>query len=203
MKDKSVLNHSSAQIDDKYINECIKEVCLKGDSITKYKRVIEKKYGPDFYEKCKIFVKEVRRSVSRQKFTDSSVSKLKYIAGEIHITDSTVNTIVKHFRKTFAEQEKAELEREPLEPNHVEIKEDYLDDENDGWEKEMDEEIRFYKKKEKKRKIRERWLFLIPVICSILGFSQFSVGMGFGGLFVGLIIKGIVEGIIEGVEESK
>jgi len=101
MKDKSVLNHSSAQIDDKYINECIKEVCLKGDSITKYQPMIEKQYGPDFYLKCDSFIRELKRSVKKKKFSETSLNNLNYLANEIYVSHSTIDSIVAHYKKKF------------------------------------------------------------------------------------------------------
>lgn len=94
MVDQSLLNHSSPQEDDKYINECIKEVCLKGDSITKYKRMLEKKYGVEVYEKCKKFIQEVRRAKSRGRFTNTSKTNLEYIAKEIYVSSGTIETII-------------------------------------------------------------------------------------------------------------
>ena len=91
--------------DDEYISECIKEVCIKGDSISKYRTIIEKKYGIEYYQKCEGFVEEMKRSVDKKKFTNTSVTNLHYLARQIGVSDTTVDAIVKQFADKFEEEE--------------------------------------------------------------------------------------------------
>ena len=87
--------------DDEYISECIKEVCIKGDSISKYRTIIEKKYGIEYYQKCEGFVEEMKRSVDKKKFTNTSVTNLHYLAHQIGVSEATVDAIVKQFADKF------------------------------------------------------------------------------------------------------
>lgn len=116
MEDQSMLNHTSGVSNqggiNEYANELIKEVCLNGDSFSKYQKQIEKRFGTDFYEKCDNFVTEVRRSVKNKKFSNSSVINLKYLAKDINIPSETVEIVTSHFTQQFEEEERlAEEER--------------------------------------------------------------------------------------------
>ena len=111
--DSSILSGQTNTADQEYINQCIKEVCHRGDSLQKYQRMIEKKFSPDYYQKCENFVEEVRRSVDRKKFSNTSVVNLKYLANEIHVPVETVDGVISHYTKQFEkeEREKEEAER--------------------------------------------------------------------------------------------
>jgi len=107
MEDKSIIkNTDTVDVNATYINDCIKEVCLKGDSLTKYKRMIEKQYGAEFYQKCGNFVKEVKHSVNRKKFTQTSIANLNHLANEINVTSATIETLIDYYTKKFADDEK-------------------------------------------------------------------------------------------------
>lgn len=107
MEDKSIIKTTdTVDVNASYINDCIMEVCLKGDSLTKYKRMIEKRYDAEFYQKCGIFVKEVKRSVNRKKFTQTSIANLNHLANEVYVTSSTIETLIDHYTKIFADDEK-------------------------------------------------------------------------------------------------
>lgn len=111
--DTSILSGQTNNADQEYINQCIKEVCHRGDSLQKYQRMIEKKFSPEYYQKCENFVEEVRRSVDRKKFSNTSVVNLKYLANEIHVPVETVDGVISHYTKQFEkeEREKEEAER--------------------------------------------------------------------------------------------
>jgi len=116
MEDQSMLNRSSGSVSqngiNEYANELIKEVCLNGDSFSKYQKQIEKRFGTDFYEKCDNFVEEVKRSIKNKKFSNSSVINLKYLAKEINIPAETVEIVTSHFTQQFEEEQRlAEEER--------------------------------------------------------------------------------------------
>lgn len=116
MEDKSLFNQTGGGADYEYINECIKEVCIKGDSLSKYQKLIEKKFDADFYQKCNNFVEEVKRSVERKKFTNTSVVNLKYLANEIHIPDETVEMLVGHFSERFVQTEEPLIKQPAPQP---------------------------------------------------------------------------------------
>lgn len=92
--------------EDEYISNCIKEVCVNGDSLSKYKNIIEKKYGIEYYQKCEGFVEEMNRSVDKRKFTNTSVTNLHYLAGQLCVSNGTVDTIMEHFTDAFEEEER-------------------------------------------------------------------------------------------------
>ena len=110
MEDQSMLKGTSEAGTQKgineYANELIKEVCLNGDSFSKYQKQIEKRFGADFYEKCDDFVNEVKRSIGNKKFSNSSIINLKYLAREINIPEETVEIVTSHFKQQFEEEQR-------------------------------------------------------------------------------------------------
>ncbi len=120
MEDRSVLSQSSGAINNQgineYANECIKEVCLKGDSLSKYQKQIEKKFGEAFYNKCDDFVKEVQRSIESKKFSNTSVINLKHLAKEIGIPVETVDIIKNHYYTIFVSNPPIPIPDPPLPP---------------------------------------------------------------------------------------
>jgi len=118
--DKSVLS-GSKNANSEYINECIKEVCVKEESLTKYKKQIEKEYPSDgFFEKCEKFVGEVTESVQRKKFTSTSIRNLEYLGKDILLDGSTIANITQHFEKKFKDEENKEIERQRKEKERIE-----------------------------------------------------------------------------------
>lgn len=115
MKDQSIYNYSSEAVTqdgiNEYANELIKEVCLEGDTFSKNQKIIEKRYGIEYYQKCNNFVKEIRRLVKNKKFSNTSIINLKYLAKEINISTDTVDLLVDHYNQQFEkEQHQAEAE---------------------------------------------------------------------------------------------
>lgn len=108
MQDQTIINRTKRSEDEEYVCECIKEVCIEGDSLSKYQRIIEKKFGPEFYQKCDGFVQEVRRSIDRRKFTNTSITNLRYLANEIHLPVETVDSVMSHFSEEFEEERQRE-----------------------------------------------------------------------------------------------
>ena len=126
MKDESILKKTGSSGNNvAYINDCIKEVCLNGDSLTKYKRMIEKQYSAEFYQKCSNFVKELKRSAKRGKFTQTSLTNLQYLANEIGVSSSTIDELVNYFTKNAPEVTKTPVRRN----KKPEKKDDELEDE--------------------------------------------------------------------------
>lgn len=111
-QDASMMGESQSA-EDEYISECIKEVCINGDSLSKYQKIIEKKYGVEFYQKCEGFVEEMKRSVKRKKFTNTSITNLKYLANEIHVSESTIDVVMNHFYLVIEKYPKVQFIKNP------------------------------------------------------------------------------------------
>ena len=164
MEDKSIIkNTDTIDTNVTFINDCIKEVCLKGDSLVKYKRLIEKQYGSDSYQKCINFVKEVRLVINRKKFTQTSIANLNYLANEINVTSATVEALIDYYTKKFAndekEEKKAVRKSQKGEKEEKSIEEETALMKKVAWaeQKRLEIEIEEKKKKEeeKKRKAKE------------------------------------------------
>ncbi len=153
MEDKSILkNTDTIDVNATYINDCIKEVCLNGDSLTKYKRMIEKQYGAEFYQKCSNFVKGIRLSVKRKKFTQTSLTNLRYLANEINIRPDTIDAIVNYYTKTFIDEQKKIEEETTLMSTNAEEESKKLELE----EERKKEEERERKAEERRKRVEER-----------------------------------------------
>ena len=124
INEQSILKTGSNLEINEYANECIKEVCLNGEPLSKYQRMITKQFGVEFYKKCDSFIKEVKRSVDKKKFTNTSVSNLELLAKEINIPVDTVNIIYNHFNEQFAEEERQRLELERQKAEEIRRKEE-------------------------------------------------------------------------------
>lgn len=164
MEDQSILDKTNGSTDYEYINECIKEVCLNGDSLSKYQKLIEKKFDEDFYQKCNNFVEEVKRSVERKKFTHTSVVNLKYLARQIAVSNATVDAVVKHFtdksekeelRKQAAKKKKQEEVRRKAEEEAKKAREEAERKKKDEEEKRNKKIAAFI------RRLDEEWLSLL------------------------------------------
>ena len=196
--DTSILSGQTNNADQEYINQCIKEVCHRGDSLQKYQRMIEKKFSPEYYQKCENFVEEVKRSVDRKKFSNTSVVNLKYLANEIHVPMETVDGVISHYTKQFEkeEREKEEAERRKREAA-AEIERRKAEQKRKEEEEERQRQRRMAEEAEKERKRRLilqilKWvgivvgagLLLWGIIALIANFWKWIVG--------GLIIIGII-----------
>lgn len=179
MEDQSIFNHTSDAVNqdgiNEYANELIKEVCLDGDTFSKYQKVIEKRYDADFYKKCNNFVKEVQRLVENKKFSNTSIINLKYLAKEINISTDTVELLASHFNQQFEkEQQQAEAERLKRENEKRRKKEEEERRKREEEEKERKEEM---KATQLKNDIKKRRSLSIGVYLSsfiILLFCAFS-----------------------------
>lgn len=92
--DDSVLVTNRNQ-DASFIDELALEVCLHGDQLDKYERIMVKKYSSDTYDLLGRFVEEVSRSVQKGKFTNTSVANLGYLGKSAGLSESTVEEIIK------------------------------------------------------------------------------------------------------------
>jgi uncharacterized membrane protein len=97
-----------------YINECMEDVCLNGNSLVVYKKQIEKLYpnDTDIYTKCESFLDEVNSSVKAKKFSATSVRNLKYLGEEIYLPSETIQKIVNYYQTKFEEEIQLKRQRE-------------------------------------------------------------------------------------------
>lgn len=152
MEDQSILKGTSGASTqegiNEYANELIKEVCLNGDTFSKYQKQIEKRFGADFYEKCDDFVNEVKRSIGNKKFSNSSVINLKYLAREINIPEETVEIVTSLFKQQFEEEQRLAEEEKRRREEERQRKEE-------AERKHKEEEERLRKEEEKKERQKQ------------------------------------------------
>ncbi|MCQ2244705.1 MAG: hypothetical protein MJZ32_10670 [Bacteroidaceae bacterium] len=98
MKDKSLFNskeYNEERIE--YINECVREVCINGDDLSKYEKMIGKLFPeePELFLKLSSFVEFCVSLKFRKSMSETSVANIKYLAEEIHVTDDTIALLTK------------------------------------------------------------------------------------------------------------
>ena len=87
------LNSATRQSASMFADYCITAICLNGDSLSKYQKLIKKQYGTDFYQRCEDFVKEVQIVVDRKKFTKTSAIKLESLARGMGLSSKVFSNI--------------------------------------------------------------------------------------------------------------
>ena len=120
MEDMSILSNNpnnSCSKDIEYLNNCICEVCLNNDSLSKYEKIINKYFPnePDLFKQLETIVNNIFELASHQKLTQTSISNVKFHAKDAHISEQTVDYIfdVLTERKRLQEEEaKRKLEEE-------------------------------------------------------------------------------------------
>ena len=108
--DKSILN-SKQKKDDSYLDELAFAVCVNGDSLEKYKKIVEKQYGNETYANMEQFAHVLQQQVERGQFTNTSLLNLKYLGKNVGISEEAIDLIVNHFSS------KVEEERQLFEEN--------------------------------------------------------------------------------------
>lgn len=108
--DKSVLrkdlNSATRQSASMFANDCITAICINGDSLSKYQKLIKKQYGTDFYQRCEDFVKEVQIVIDRKKFTKTSAIKLESLARGIGLSSKVFLKIKEKIEADLAEPDR-------------------------------------------------------------------------------------------------
>lgn len=94
--EKSVIKVNQQEADD-YLNNLAEAVCINGEALEKYKKVITKQYGEELYNNMKMFVEEVQRYVKRKKFTNTSKVNLSYLGENAGLSESIIDKIVMHY----------------------------------------------------------------------------------------------------------
>ena len=110
MKDQSILNSSSKK-DESYLDDLAFAVCVNGESLEKYKKIVEKKYGTDVYSNMVQFANTLHQQVARRQFTNTSLLSLKFLGKNAGLSEMAIYMIVDHFRGEFQKEQLKEEER--------------------------------------------------------------------------------------------
>lgn len=103
--DQSILTVNQQEVWD-YLNNLAEAVCINGDALEKYEKVVTKQYGEEVYNNMKMFVEEVRGKVKRKNFTNTSKVNLGYLGKNAGISDGTIEKIIMHYESKFSNQRK-------------------------------------------------------------------------------------------------
>lgn len=103
--DQSLLNANQQEVKD-YLNNLAEAVCINGDALEKYEKVVTKQYGEEVYNNMKMFVEEVQGYVKRKNFTNTSKVNLGYLGKNAGLSDGAIENIIMHFERKFSNQRK-------------------------------------------------------------------------------------------------
>ena len=110
-EDQSILS-GEHQKDVSYLNDLAVAVCINGDSLEKYKKIVVKRYDDESYDNMLQFVEELQRQVELHRFTNTSLVSLTYLGKNAGLTEETVKKITSHFEDIFKEEESKKEEEE-------------------------------------------------------------------------------------------
>lgn len=102
--DKTILNSKQNQ-GESFLNELAFEVCVNGDSLEKYKKIVEKRYGNDTYANMSQFIQTLRQQVERGQFTNTSLLNLKYLGKNAGMSEEAIDMIIDHFNSKVKEEQ--------------------------------------------------------------------------------------------------
>lgn len=99
MEDKTILDNSLVEVlkqNIEFINDCAIEVCLNGDAISKYEKIITKTFPdePDMYSKFKNFVDIIEEQKNKKSISQAQQNIVAFLAHEAHINENTLNRIL-------------------------------------------------------------------------------------------------------------
>lgn len=103
--DQSIFNANQQEVKD-YLNNLAEAVCINGDALEKYEKVITKQYGEEVYNNMKLFVEEVQEYVKRKRFTNTSKVNLGYLGKNAGLSDGVIENIIMHYEHKFSNQRK-------------------------------------------------------------------------------------------------
>ena len=86
-------------------------VCVNGESLEKYKKIVEKKYGTDVYSNMVQFANTLHQQVARRQFTNTSLLSLKFLGKNAGLSEMAIDMIVEHLRGEFREEQLKEERR--------------------------------------------------------------------------------------------
>ena len=110
MKDQSLFN-SADKKGESYLDDLAFAVCVNGESLEKYKKIVEKKFGTDVYANMVQFANTLHQQVARRQFTNTSLLSLKFIGKNAGLSEMAIDMIVDHLRGEFREEKLKEEER--------------------------------------------------------------------------------------------
>ena len=110
MKDQSILNSSSKK-DESYLDDLAFAVCVNGESLEKYRKIVEKKFGADVFSNMVQFASTIDQQVKRRQFTNTSLLSLKFLGKNAGLSEMAIDMIVDHFRGEFQEEQLKEERR--------------------------------------------------------------------------------------------
>ena len=102
--DKSLFNSKNNQ-GESYLDDLAFAVCVNGESIVKYKKIVEKQYGNDAYANMSQFVQTLRQQIERGQFTNTSLLNLKYLGKNAGMSEEAVDMIIDHFNSKVKEEQ--------------------------------------------------------------------------------------------------
>lgn len=103
--DQSILNANQQEVKE-YLNNLAEAVCINGEALEKYEKVVTKQYGEETYNNMKMFVEEVQGYVKRKSFTNTSKVNLGYLGKNARLSDGAIENIIMHFERKFSNQRK-------------------------------------------------------------------------------------------------
>lgn len=93
--DDSILTHSKLE-GNSYLDQLAIEVCLHGEQLEKYERMVKKQFDDEVYANMQRFVEEIKHSCQKHHFTNTSIANLLFLGNMIGLSESIVNDIIRH-----------------------------------------------------------------------------------------------------------
>lgn len=109
MEEKSHVSASSV----KFVNDMVREVCLNGKSLSKFRSEIGRTFPDDdgFYGQIEEFVNAVKEVSKGEKEVDPAFLELRTMAQHICLTSDTVNAIIEPLKPMVKKPEEKLPER--------------------------------------------------------------------------------------------
>lgn len=104
MKEEQTILNASNQADNEYLNNLAVAVCINGDKLDKYKKIVTKKYGEDVYKNLKQFVNEQHEYLKRKKVTNTSKVNLTFLGKNAGLNEATIDKIIRHVESKIKEK---------------------------------------------------------------------------------------------------
>ena len=111
MEERSHIGASSVQ----FVNDLIKDVCLKGKSLSNYRSDVGRFFpgNGDMYGQIEEFVETVKSVKSGKTEVDAAFLELRTLAQHIFLTSDTVNAVVEPLKSMIKKPEPAPAPTKP------------------------------------------------------------------------------------------
>lgn len=93
LHDESILHAADFQ-NDAYLYDLLFEVCVRGESLKKYERMVIKRYNSEVYSCLERFVDEISYYALRGHFTNTSKANLGYLGRDIGLSNEAVEKLI-------------------------------------------------------------------------------------------------------------